>query len=175
MLLANNFNEAYDAVRAQVEDLQRQISAGLMAGFPDRDFFSQTAESLRVVLGSESVEVNVLLAGKQITIVSQPSGTIINVAVPDRESLCVLTVGADVPLAVSNISDSPIATTHPAKGVWEAWASAPVRINGHSAGTICALEVDPREWTEDEELELRKAARVIAKRVEEWAKSPIKE
>lgn len=171
--LGATYDDAFDSIKRSLANLQRQTSAALMAEFPDREYLSVQAERLRLELESEAVEaveVNVLVDDKQITIVSQPTGVTVNVEIVDKNSLCVLTVGADMPLAVDNLATSPITSSHSARNAWGAWASAPVHIQGYPAGTICALESAPRLWTDQDEAELKAVARTISNTIEEWAK-----
>lgn len=172
-VLGHNYDAAYHSIKEQLNDLRRQTAAVLLAEFPDRDILVKHAESLRESLGSDGVEVNVLMKGRQFTIISMPSGTTVETSYPDESSLCALSVGADMPLAIRNGHKSSITAGHPMLSTWSAWAAAPVHIQGYAAGTVCALEGEPRDWNQDDERELQRIAEIISSTVEDWAEKPL--
>lgn len=167
--LAPTYDTAYDSIKEQVNSLRRELSAMLMAEYPDKDFLVQQAELLQGATQADAVQVNVILHDKQLTIVSQPNSETVTVTIDARNSLCVFTVSGDEPMTISDIRHDPFLEEHPGKDLWGAWASVPVIIAGQSAGTVCTFDNDSRVWTPEDEAMLQRVADSISKAVNEWA------
>lgn len=69
-----------------------------------------------------------------------------------EESFCQYVVRSDAPLVVDDAPAHPVTHDNPSiekMGV-RAWAGWPIRAaDGHVLGTFCAVDVQPREWSDD--------------------------
>lgn len=168
--LADTYEIAYDGLQDAVCSLERSVYAGLLSMYPDREDFAEVTSEACNAIQSDSIQVNVLLKAKQITIIAQPDGTIKSVSIDDRHSLCVLSVGLNEPLATDDVDATRFLENHAvvAHGPWKSWASVPIRIEGQAAGTVCALGLEPRAWDDDDERQLQIAADRISDLVNEW-------
>ncbi len=167
-VLGESYSEALAEIRSQLDDVRRGLSSAILLLYPDLDFVGLQAEQARQELGAEAVEVNAITADHtQVTITAAPTG-ISMTKVPVEDSLCVLTVGTDQPLMVSDIGTDPITEGHAARGMWGSWASVPIHVRGAAAGTVCALETHPRAWDSRDEGKLAAAAQRIGEAVDEW-------
>lgn len=156
-------------VRASLEDTRRHWVAYMLAQYPDRELLGVIANTARASVSAEAVEINALYDRRQITVASAPPRP--RTIVGDQNSLCVLTVGAGRPLAVDDIRHDRFLDHHSARKSWGAWASAPLVIQGHVAGTICALEHHEREWTRQDEQVLTYVAGQLSVEIERWIDS----
>lgn len=167
-ILGHTYDEAYASVEDSVSKLQRTISAAIFSMFPDRDYLTVQAGEAQHKLGAESVEVNVILDGKQLTIVAMPDGQV-EVSIDDTDSLCVLVAGRNETLKIDNIQNSLIPKDHNAYKAWGSWIAAPIRVGGFAGGTICALEKKPRQWSPTDEALLEQVAERISDEVSRWS------
>lgn len=69
-----------------------------------------------------------------------------------EDSFCQYVVRSDAPLVVGDAPHHPVTHDNPSietMGV-RAWAGWPIRAaDGHVLGTFCAVDVEPRQWSED--------------------------
>lgn len=167
--LGVSYDEALNSFQRQIEDGKRQWAARLLAAYPDRRDLEMTAEALLDDIKADGVQVNAITDTEQLTLARAPEKGDINA--PLKDSLCVLTVGLGEPAMVSDIQRDPFTADHVArlKGIYS-WASAPIIIEGVSAGSICALEnYEARDWTFQDQQLLEKAANMISTQVSHWA------
>lgn len=168
----DEFVESFDSVLDSINDLQRNLSALVLTQYPDRNLLLREAEFVLKSVKCSHVQINAIMQDSQFSLVTFPQGdfpTILRVRCDD--SLCVLTVGFDQPLSLTDISNSPYLTNNKAQdeGIWKSWASAPIHVGGYAAGTVCALEENrSRRWSRVDEEALRRAAHVIGERVSSW-------
>lgn len=167
-VVGTDFDAALEILQSRLDDVKRGVAAVLMIEFPDRDALSVRAQKLREDLGVDSVEVNVITAEHQVTIVAAPRGTHAELRANREDSLCVLVVGTDQPLFVSDTLHDKLTEDHAAADLWAAWASAPVHVTGCPAGAVCALKAEPRVWTPEEEQIIQDAADDIGAMISEW-------
>ena len=170
--IAETFTDAYELASVELHNLARTVNAALMLMYPNRDLLVGVAHEVKTSLNSASVEVNVLVNGKQCTLVAMPNRDQVIVSIRDRDSLCVLTVLAGEALKVDDINHEKFLEDHSVKeGPWGSWCSVPIELNGVVVGTVCALEEDARTWDDKDEKVLQHAAEIISKTVENWARS----
>ncbi len=169
--LGKTYREAYDELSPAVERLQRTLMASIMAMYPNRDELAVTADFLRDELGVDAIQVNVIMPTKQLTIVSRPDQATEVKEIPLDSSLCVLTTSVNRPLYVNDVKNSEFLKDHPAKDDWGTWASAPVRLNAQPVGTVCALDDEAHEWTQEEQMLIEASARIIETQVTDWLNS----
>lgn len=176
--LAVSFDEAIAAYEEAVRSAKRQWSARLLRHFPGQALLGEEAEQLRQELNAAGVAVHSLGDGRQVVLAKSlaPECPVLPDDIAERDSLCVLTIGAEEPLQASDIQGDPFLENHfMHEGQLQSWASAPVFIQGVSAGTVCAVEVEhPRKWTEGEQKTLESAARRVSEFVEQWLASSTK-
>lgn len=170
--LGPTYHQAFDDLSDSVQKLQRTIMASVMTMYPNRDELSVAADFLRDEINADAIQVNVILSGKQLTIVSAPDGTTSVTEIPIDNSLCVLTVGANTPLHIDNLKENKFLTGQAqSTGDWGSWASAPIRLNNQPVGAVCALGDEPREWSKEDEMLIQATCTIIEKQVTDWLKS----
>lgn len=171
---ADDFPTTFDSVLDEINNLQRNLSALVLTQYPNRDVLLREAQYLLRSLGASHVQVNAILDDTQFSLITIPvdEGQLPTVEmIKCEDSLCVLTVGYDQPLSMTDIQHSPFLADHETQAVgrWKSWASAPIHVGGYAAGTVCALEdTKPRRWDRTDEEALRRAAHVIGERVSAW-------
>ena len=167
--LGKNHKEAYDYVAESVNNLERTINAALFTMYPERSDFANEANTALELLGADAVEVNAMLKNKQITLVVQPGG-VTSIEMRDSDSICVLTVGSGESQHVSDAGEDDFYDGHLARTKWSAWCSSPVKVNGFSIGAMCALETEPRDWTDSDVRVVERGAGIIGQIVEDWVR-----
>ena len=169
---ADTKDEVYEDVYADLGDsvnrLQRTLMASILAMYPNRDELASFTETLCDDIGADAIQVNVILPGKQLTIVSTPDGATTVREIPSQDSLCVLTVSENQPMKIDDMKKSPFLKNHSSKDAWGAWCSAPIRINMQPVGTVCALMGKSRKWTKEDEAMLVATAKSVETTVLDW-------
>lgn len=164
------YDEVFGKYNESLGGLARSVNAALMTMYPHKEFLTKVSKDAVEALDVESVEINTIINGKQITLIGMPDGRTL-VKIRDRESLCVLSVGVGEPLAIEDIKKDPFLEGHPAQeGPWESWLSAPVFINHTPVGTVCALGTEPKRWTDEDRVALEGFAKVVGTEVEKWSR-----
>lgn len=164
-----DYDESFQAVLDQVNDMQRSLAGLKLAQHPWRDIFLQEAGLLYKSLNCSHVQINAIMNDVQITIVTHPDKLSDYTLIPIQDSLCVLTVGLNKPLCVTDIKNDDFLSSHSSNLAWSAWASVPIMIDGYSAGTVCALEENkPRKWSRVDEESMQRSAHVISEKVSTW-------
>lgn len=167
--MGEDYDKSLDSVFAEVRDMQRNLVALVLTQYPDRSLFVSAARDVMRSTGCRAVQVNAIMQDQQFILVNYPDEIAKTSVIPCEDSLCVLTVGFDQPLSLTDIKGSPWLGDHDASHKWASWASAPIHIDGYAAGTVCALESDhPRRWNTADESVLRDAAQVIGDSVSRW-------
>lgn len=167
--LAPTFEDGFEDIQKQVKSMRRELAAVLMAQYPDREFILSQVDKLQGSLGADETQVNVVLHDRQITIVSKPGEIAVSVEVPSTSSLCIYTVAGDETLVISDIQSNEFMASHPCRSAWGSWVSAPIKVAGQSAGTVCVLDKEARVWTEEEAVQLEQIAQSISDAVNKWA------
>ena len=170
---AKNFQEAYEEVQDRLDNLARSVNAALMTMYPDRGLYAEVSREALEELNTSAVEVNVIVGGKQWTMIHIPGGGTAITRIRDIESFCVLPVGYDKTMSTPNVEEDDFFAEHFQKDNpdrdWKAWCSAPIRVNGSPVGTVCALDSEVRDWSDEEAAVLQRASKLIGKAVEGWA------
>lgn len=169
--LGEHYDDTFLDIRAKVKELQREMSAMMLADYPNRDLIVTEAEALQNDMGADEIWINVLLEGKQITIVAQPDGSIVSTFLDEEQSLCVFVVGTDEPLAVDNIKEDPFLEGKEIVEKYGSWASVPLTVVGQTAGAVCALNAEPHAWTDEDQDKLERISSRISRIINEWAES----
>lgn len=164
--LGVSYDSVFDELRDSITDLKREWSAGLLRSYPDRDYLLTVAQRIRKDLSADAVEINAIHQGRQLTLAAVPNNHGTDAAVSN--SLCVLTVGAAKPLVQFDIFDGFLTDHEAVKRKLGSWLSVPLMVHGEAAGTICALHLEARQWTPEEEDGLADASVHITNAIEIW-------
>lgn len=163
--------DSYDSLlidlRTAINDARREWSASLLCAFPERQLLKSVAQEACSELGTLGVEVNALLNGQQVTLAMAPGGGV-EVSVPDSDSLCVLTVGLSKPLKLSDADDGFTDGHVLHERDLGSWASVPLVVQDEAAGTVCAVNGDPRKWSDADQEVLQRASDRISRAIEKW-------
>ena len=119
--------------------MNRAISSTFLTLYPERDEIAAKVSVDLAKLGVDGIEVQALVNGQQITLVSTPTGAV-NIIIRDSDSLCSLVVGSDTTLWVADIADSEFLKGHSAVEKWNAWCAAPIHIYNSQVGPVSALD-----------------------------------
>lgn len=175
--LGVNYDEAFTNVSEPLAGLERAVNAALLTLFPDRDMLAAVAVDAKQRIDVDGIEVNAIVRGKQITLVAEP-GQPMRITIRDKDSLCVLTVGANKTLWIEDIKNSEFLDAHGLSddsAKWGAWASAPIRVFSSPVGTVCAVNREAREWSEEDKQVLESLAKLVGDAVENWSKNSTQE
>lgn len=164
--LGDSYESVFDELRESIADMKREWSAGLLCSYPKRGLFLTMADQIRKDLRADAVEVNAIYQGRQLTLAAAPNDH--GADVPCDNSLCVLTVGAAKPLVQFDIFDGFLTDHNAVKRKLGSWLSVPLMVHGEAAGTICALQLEPRQWTPEEEDGLADASIHLTNTIETW-------
>lgn len=164
-----SFDDAFAQFESMIEDARRDWAAKIMRAYPFKAELEVVADALRQDLKASQIEVNSVGRKVQTTVARAPAGATVSIDVHD--SLCVIGVGAGVPLQVSDIKRDGFLEGHAAVDMSVcSWASVPIKIAGCSAGTVCALELqEPRVWGDPEQELLEQTATRIGELITEWS------
>lgn len=167
--MGDDYDKSLRSVFDEVHDMQRNLVALVLTQYPDHALFVKCARDVQQATGCRAVQINAIMQEQQFSLITYPDEIGKTTVIPCEDSLCVLTVGFDQPLSLTDIAHSPWIGDHSTKHKWSSWASAPIHIDGYAAGTVCALESEhPRRWNVGDENVLRQAAQVIGDSVSRW-------
>ena len=168
--LAETYEEAMAKFRASLVDTRRHWLAYTLTQYPHRDVLQVVAETARHTVNSDAVEINAIYDDRQVTVALSPDGPHATILAGD--SLCALTVASGRPLAVDDIKHDHFLEHHSAPSTaWGSWASAPLTIQGHVVGSLCALERHERSWAVEDERVLTSLADELGAEIGRWIDS----
>jgi GAF domain-containing protein len=70
---------------------------------------------------------------------------------PVESSYCQYVVAGDAPLAIGDARDDELVREHPATAAGvRSYLGVPVRLDGHTLGSFCVIDVESHDWTSDD-------------------------
>lgn len=117
------------------------------------------------LLKADAAQINVLGAEMQHTMVEWP-----RLAPPtaDRDldtSGCKLTLEMEGTLVLPDVMDHPVACNMPWTGMFRGYIGTVLCYEGQPIGALCALTMEPRQWTAADKMTLEGLSRLVAQAV----------
>lgn len=133
---------------------------------PPTERLRQLVYTAYTLLRADAAQINVLGAHMQHTMVEWPRIAPPSADRPVEVSGCRLVLELEGTLVIPDALDHPVACTMPWVGVFRGYIGAVLCYEGQPIGALCALTVQPRQWSTTDKMTLEGLVSLVSQAVE---------